>query len=66
MNIRLNGAAREVADGISVGALLLAETGSARGSAVVLDGEVVPRSSWDTVTVQAGQSVEIVTAVQGG
>lgn len=66
MNIRLNGAAREVADGISVGALLLTETGSARGSAVVLDGEVVPRSSWDTVTVQAGQSVEIVTAVQGG
>ena len=66
VNIRLNGAPREVADGISVGALLRAETGSARGSAVVVDGEVVPRSSWDAVTVRDGQSVEIVTAVQGG
>ena len=49
MNITLNGTPREVADGISVGALLVAETGTARGSAVVLDGEVVPRSSWDAV-----------------
>ncbi len=66
MNIQVNGAPREVADGTSVQALLVAVAGSARGSAVVLDGEVVPRSSWDDVTLRQGQAVEIVTAVQGG
>ncbi|MDR8020126.1 sulfur carrier protein ThiS [Nesterenkonia aerolata] len=36
------------------------------GVAVALDAAVVPRSSWAVTTIQDGQSLEIVTAVQGG
>ncbi|WP_375482999.1 sulfur carrier protein ThiS [uncultured Jatrophihabitans sp.] len=66
MTIVLNGKPRDVADGSTVGALILAETGSARGSAVVLDGAVVPRSEWDDTLLVAGADVELITAVQGG
>ncbi|HEV7203046.1 MAG TPA: sulfur carrier protein ThiS [Jatrophihabitans sp.] len=66
MRIELNGQAREISSGTTVGALLLAETGSARGSAAVVDGEVVPRSTWDSHELRDGQVVELITAVQGG
>lgn len=66
MTIQLNGKSREVADGLTLGALILDETGSARGSAAVLDGAVVPRSTWDDTVLLAGADVEIITAVQGG
>ncbi|QGU04914.1 sulfur carrier protein ThiS [Corynebacterium comes] len=35
------------------------------GVAVAVDGDVVPRSQWDLALVE-GQSVDILTAVQGG
>ena len=66
MTIELNGQRREIRDGTTVGALILAETGSARGSAAVVDGEVVPRSAWDELALHDGQVVELITAVQGG
>ncbi len=66
MTIQLNGKNREVADGLTLGALILDETGSGRGSAAVLDGAVVPRSEWDDTVLVAGADVEIITAVQGG
>ena len=37
-----------------------------RGVAVALDGEVVPRGSWDATELHEGQRVEILQAVQGG
>lgn len=66
MTIELNGAAHELADGTTVAALLTAVTGSTRGSAAVVDGEVVPRSQWDAYLLRDGQVVELITAVQGG
>jgi sulfur carrier protein len=39
---------------------------AARGVAVALDGEVVPRGEWERVELREGQSVEVVGAVQGG
>jgi sulfur carrier protein len=66
MTILLNGKPCEVADEITLGVLILAETGSARGSAVVLDGAVVPRSEWDATVLAEGADVELITAVQGG
>lgn len=36
------------------------------GTAVALDGEVVPRSAWGTTTLVDGTTVDILTAVQGG
>jgi sulfur carrier protein len=66
MQIQLNGQPREIADGSTVDALILSITGSARGSAAVVDGEVVPRSAWSDTSLRAGQAVELITAVQGG
>jgi sulfur carrier protein len=39
---------------------------SPRGIAVARNGDVVPRSAWDTTVVSAGDRIEIVTAAAGG
>jgi sulfur carrier protein len=36
------------------------------GIAVAVNGEVVPRSTWNLVHLQDGDRVDVVTAVQGG
>ena len=66
MTITLNGERREVDDAITVVALIESIAGTTRGSAVVVDGEVVPRSNWTTYALHAGQTVELITAKQGG
>jgi sulfur carrier protein len=38
----------------------------ARGIAVAVDGEVVPRSAWETFVLCEGVRVEVLTAMQGG
>jgi len=68
MNVVLNGERQELADGATVRQAVTA-TGApseGRGVAVALDGEVVPRRSWDDVPLREGQRVEVVQAVQGG
>ena len=48
---------------------LLAELGvepGARGVAVAVDGEVVPRAAWAELQVNEGQRVEALSAMQGG
>jgi sulfur carrier protein len=37
-----------------------------RGVAVALNGAVVPRARWATTALNAGDTVEIVRAMQGG
>lgn len=66
MRLRVNGVPRDIDDGSTVADLILAMAGSLRGSAVVVDEEVVPRSAWDAVRLADGQVVEVITAVQGG
>ncbi len=38
----------------------------ARGVAVAVDGEVVPRAGWETFAISDGARVEVLTAMQGG
>lgn len=38
----------------------------ARGIAVALNGEVVPKSAWEATALKPGDSVEIVKVLQGG
>src|ERR1700753_2770750 len=38
----------------------------ARGVAVALDGEVVPRSEWESTALRDGAAVEVLAAIQGG
>jgi sulfur carrier protein len=68
MRIFLNGEQRELTDSASVrDAIAAAGTpAEARGVAVAVDGEVVPRGRWDDVAIADGQRVEVVQAVQGG
>jgi sulfur carrier protein len=66
--IWVNGRALEGRDGRTVGELLreLGVEAAARGVAVAVDGEVVPRGEWASRAVPEGARVEAVTAVQGG
>jgi sulfur carrier protein len=38
----------------------------ARGVAVAVDGEVLPRSRWETFALPEDARVEVLTAMQGG
>jgi sulfur carrier protein len=38
----------------------------AHGVAVAVDGQVVPRSTWETFMLSADARVEVLTAMQGG
>ena len=66
MRLEVNGTARDLDDGTTLAAMIEQIAGSTRGSAVVVDGEVVPRSEWQDYPLRPGQSVELITAVQGG
>ena len=66
--IRLNGTDCELHAGASVTAVLarLQLPADARGVAVAVDGEVVPRARWDTVLLAEDARVEVLSAMQGG
>ena len=67
-HIHVNGERREVPDGLTV-RTLLAHVGrdpDQTGMAVALADRVIRRAEWDETPVGEGDSVEIVTAAQGG
>jgi sulfur carrier protein len=66
VQVWINGERRELADGACVRDALAALGAPANGVAVALDGEVVPRAEWPSVTLADGARVEVLTAVQGG
>jgi thiazole synthase len=68
MRIELNGKPRELdAAATLADAVHAAGAGEdARGVAVALDGEVVPRSEWAATPLREGQSIEVLAAIQGG
>jgi len=65
--IFLNGEPRERA-GATIAELLtdLGVEDRARGVAVAVDGEVVPRAEWDDRRINEGERVEALSAMQGG
>ena len=67
MNVSVNGSPAPLPSPATLGALVAAMTGTAaRGIAVALNGEVVPRSAWDATRLEPGDRVEVLTAAQGG
>jgi len=68
MRIELNGQAHELPDGATLDAAVRATRADAeaRGVAVALDGEVVPRGDWGQTPLREGQAVEVLAAIQGG
>ncbi len=65
--IRINGEPRRL-DAADIGQLLnqLGYDNDARGIAVAVNGEVVPRADWSRRSLAPGDAVDIVGAVQGG
>ncbi len=68
MTIVVNGEARELPGGTTVRGLLdaLDVPGGAKGVAIAVDAEVVPRGEWDTTELGEGARVEVLRAIQGG
>jgi sulfur carrier protein len=66
--IYLNGNPRDDGAGQTVASVLelLDLTPDARGVAVAVAGEVVPRADWGTFAIPDGARVEVLTAMQGG
>jgi sulfur carrier protein len=66
--IALNGRRSDLRAGETVAAALarLDLARDAAGVAVAVDGEVVPRSAWETFALPEGARVEVLAAMQGG
>jgi sulfur carrier protein len=65
--IRINGQTESLAAATIAALLDEKEIGAdARGVAVALNGEVVPRAAWPETRLSPGDAVEIVRAYQGG
>ena len=66
--ILLNGEDSDLQAGDTVAAALarLRLSIDARGVAVAVAGEVVPRAAWETFALAADARVEVLTAMQGG
>ena len=68
MIIRVNGRLREFPPPVRLNDVLDVGDGATtpRGTAVAVNGQVIPRSQHATTELTEGATVEIVTAVQGG
>jgi sulfur carrier protein len=66
--IVLNGQASDVRAGETIADVLarLSLQVDARGVAVAVDGEVIPRASWTSYALPEDARVEVLTAMQGG
>ena len=66
IEVTINAETRRASAGVSLGVLVDEAVEDRRGVAVALDGDVVPRSTWDSTEVADGARIELVAAVQGG
>jgi sulfur carrier protein len=68
MIVAVNGTATEVPEGATIAGVLaeMKVPSAARGVAVAVQGEVVPRTEWVTTSVRSGDRIEVVGAIQGG
>jgi thiazole synthase len=62
----VNGEYRELADDATVETVVRELGVAGRGTAVAVDGEVIPRGEWADTELRDGQEVEVLHAVQGG
>jgi sulfur carrier protein len=66
VTVTVNGTGRDLPDRATVADAVAAVTGQARGLAVAVNGEVVPRARWAQTRLRPGDRVEVLTATQGG
>jgi sulfur carrier protein len=66
MKAKVNGDEWELPDGASIGDVMRRLGAPTAGIAVAHEGALVPRASWPDTPVKDGDSIEVLTAVQGG
>ncbi len=66
VKISVNGKAMDVEPGLTVGGLLALLNVKREFTAVAVNREVTPKSSYDTVKLSEGDKVEIVRPMGGG
>jgi sulfur carrier protein len=66
MNVTINGTSYELPEGATVDEAVQALTTATTGVAVALNEEVVAKGAWASTVLSERDSVEVLTAVQGG
>ena len=66
LQVKLNGEPRALPAGSTIPRAVAELPTAAAGVAAAVNGDVVPRGSWDATLLRDGDQVEVVTAVQGG
>jgi sulfur carrier protein len=66
MKVIVNGVPEDLDEQMTVAQLVATRTEDRRRIAVARNGEVVPRSAWETTRLAAGDAVEVLAAVAGG
>jgi sulfur carrier protein len=66
VQVTVNGTTTDVGEGLSVVALIAVRGETPRRVAVALNGEVVPRSRWESTGLTEGDSIEVLAPTAGG
>lgn len=68
MNVTVNGSPLSSRDDLTVASLVVqvAPGRDGKGTAVALNGEVVPKGEWDSTRLSDGDRVEVLHAIGGG
>ncbi|MFF2080410.1 sulfur carrier protein ThiS [Kitasatospora sp. NPDC058162] len=66
IDLTVNGEPRRVPATTTLAELVATVSAANTGVAAALNEAVVPRSSWPGTTLDSGDRIEILTAVQGG
>jgi sulfur carrier protein len=66
VRVTVNGVATELAEAATVADLVAGRSAGHARVAVALNGDVVPRSRWDTTAIAAGDRLEVLAPTAGG
>lgn len=66
MTITINGEPRDLPAGTTIAEIVESLSAAPTGIAVAVNGEVVPRGAWASTAINDADSIEVLTAVQGG
>ena len=66
MSIQINGCKMTFASALTLTQLLHKRGIDTRGIAIAVNERLVPHTSWSSLTIQQGDRVEIIHAVEGG
>lgn len=66
MQVMVNDQAHEIADGLTLSELISSLNIALDGTAIAVNDEIVPKSSFDDFVLNAGMQIDIFSLVAGG